>query len=244
MLNSDLKHVSLFFEKNALVINLKAGKTESMLLGTSKKLQKNRSNLKLFYRNNAICVATKYKYLGTMIDQTLNLSYQFDKMYKQVASKLKLLNKLKLFLNDEATKRVYQSLIQPLMKYNCIVNLNFTDTQRKKLQSIDRRAMHIVSNDFKVNSIDMIYKHAVLTVKKCLDTSICENYVGYFRRNTHEKVTRNNSLFLKIPKVKLEFAKQSFYFQGVKLFNSLPIRIRQAEASGDFKKELKSYSFQ
>ena len=214
-----------------------------MLLGTSKNLQKGRNSLELFYRNTPICVAKMYKYLGIRIDPTLHLGHQFDKMYKQVSSKLKLLNKLKQYLNDEATKRVYQSLIQPIIKYNCLTNLNLTDTQTKKFQSIDRRAMSIVGNNFTVNNIDIIYKHAVMTVKKCIDGNICENYNGYFEKNIHERVTRNNSYFLKIPKVRLEFAKHCFYFQGFKLFNSLPIRIRQIEAFNEFKKELKSYIF-
>ena len=57
-------------------------------------------------------------------------------------------------------------------------------------------------------------------------------------------VTGNNGYFLKVPKVKLDFAKHGFYFWGVKLFNSLPIRIRQIEDFKElFMKELKSYSF-
>ena len=38
--------------------------------------------------------------------------------------------------------------------------------------------------------------------------------------------TRNNNKLLKLPKVKLEFGKKSLRFQGAKIFNSLPIAIR------------------
>jgi hypothetical protein len=33
----------------------------------------------------------------------------------------------------------------------------------------------------------------------------------------HEKETRNNSISIKLPRIKLELAKQSFYFGGAKL---------------------------
>ena len=50
-------------------------------------------------------------------------------------------------------------------------------------------------------------------------------------------VTRNNGYFFKVPKVKLEFAKYGFYFQGVKCFNSWPIRTRKIENFKEFMKE-------
>ena len=55
-------------------------------------------------------------------------------------------------------------------------------------------------------------------VKKCIDGKLCENFETYFVKSVHGRVTRNNGYFLKVSKVKLEFAKNGFYFQGVKLF--------------------------
>ena len=156
---------------------------------------------------------------------------------------LKLLNKLKQYLNEEATKHVYKSLIRSLLTYNCLTNLYFSNTQINKFKSLDKRTKHIVSDDFEVNSIDLIYKHALKMVKKCIDGKLCENFENYFEKSVHDKVTRNNGYLQKVPKVKLEFAKHGFYFQGVKRFNSLPIKIRQIEDFKEFLKELKSYSF-
>ena len=39
-LNGDLEKMCMYFRKNQLVINLKKGKTESMIFGTSQKLSK------------------------------------------------------------------------------------------------------------------------------------------------------------------------------------------------------------
>ena len=51
----------------------------------------------------------------------------------------------------------------------------------------------------------------------------CSNFNDYFTRSIHRKSTRDAGHILFIPKVKLEFAKSGFYFQGVQIFNSLPI---------------------
>jgi len=78
--------------------------------------------------------------------------------------------------------------------------------------------------------VDIFHKHAVKTVKKCLDKGTSSNFHEYFTINAHKISTRNQNTLLKIPKVKLEFTKSGFFFQGVKLFNPLPVEIRK---SGD-----------
>ena len=54
----------------------------------------------------------------------------------------------------------------------------------------------------------------------------CDSFKNYFEINTHSLRTRNNNKLLKLPKVKLEFGKKSLRFQAAKIFNSLPIAIR------------------
>ncbi len=48
----------------------------------------------------------------------------------------------------------------------------------------------------------------------------------------HTKDTRNKAILVKLPKVKLEFIRQSFRFAGTKIYNELPIEIRRER---DFK---------
>ena len=38
--------------------------------------------------------------------------------------------------------------------------------------------------------------------------------------------TRNNNYLLRLPQVKLETAKQGFYYGGAKLHNSLPLKLK------------------
>ena len=240
-LNLDLKNVSEYFTNNELVINLKQSKTESMLFGTSKRLSKSRKKLELWYQSTPIHAVSSYKYLGTTLDPTLSLVTQFNNMYKKASSKLKLLSKLKFYLTYEATKRVYQSIILPGIKYNCIANLNFSQSQKNKLKSLDNRALNIVGRNANICTIDVINKHAVTLVRKCIDKEVCSNFHNHFEMNNHNKATINRTYLLKVPKIKLEFARNSFYFMGVQLYNSLPIEIRQTPTN--FKTKLKEFSF-
>ena len=48
-----------------------------------------------------------------------------------------------------------------------------------------------------------------------------------------------NAILLQIPKVKLEFAKNGFFFMGARLYNSHPEGIR--ESADDFENKVNSY---
>ena len=58
-LNGDLQEIAEFFTRNEFVINLKPGKTESMLFSTRKKLSKNGDCIRLQY-NHQMMTSTKY----------------------------------------------------------------------------------------------------------------------------------------------------------------------------------------
>ena len=68
-LSADFHRVCDWMEANELIINLKPGKTECMIFGTSQKI-KNKV-LKVKYRQNEISLTTSYKYLGILLDQSL-----------------------------------------------------------------------------------------------------------------------------------------------------------------------------
>lgn len=89
-----------------------------MLFGTAKRLAMSKADFALLFDGVPINVTTSYKYLGTVIDHTLYFGPQFDSMYKKSSSKLRLLCKLKYFLNEEAIRRVYRSIIQSVIRYN------------------------------------------------------------------------------------------------------------------------------
>ena len=55
---------------------------------------------------------------------------------------------------------------------------------------------------------------------------------GYKTRNHRD---------LQIPKVRLEYAKRSFYFSGVKNWNDIPCNIREQEPLARFKKRFRKY---
>ena len=216
-----------------------------MLFGTAKRLSMNPDNLTLSYRGNQINFAKRYKYLGTTLDPALILRENFDKSYKKASSRLRLMSHLRCNLTTKAAIQVYSMMISPLLKYNSIVNLNFNKTQLNKLKSVDNRAKQIINDQTFCQSscINSINGHACLLVRKCLDQNICSNFLNYFTINQTVKVTRNNSTFLTLPKVKLNTARDGFFFMGAKIYNSLPLDIRNEENFSTFKEKIRNHNF-
>ena len=82
LLNEDLEAISGYFYESELLMNLKKGKTESMLFGTSQRLSKLDTTLQLYYRGEKVYNTDTYKYLGNIVDPALNLNLDFDQKYR------------------------------------------------------------------------------------------------------------------------------------------------------------------
>ena len=76
-----------------------------------------------------------------------------------------------------------------------------------------------------------------------MNDNVCENFNDYFAINYHAKNTRNRNELLKLPRVKLDFAKRSFKYMGAILYNDLPLNIRACENDQDFKKLFNDHVF-
>ena len=131
-------------------------------------------------------------------------------------------------------------MIVPLITYNSTVNLHHSQTKIEKYRSLQRRADAITGKD-SINIESFLYRDACILVRKILDNDVCENYNEYFKINTHNKRTRNQNNLIKLPRIKLEIARKSFYYLGAKLYNDLPISIRKEEDFRKFKALIKRH---
>ena len=224
-----------------------------MLFGTPRKLSEC-VELNFYYNGVKINNTTRYKYLGIEVDNHVNLNDHFESTYKKMSGLLRLLCKLRPNLTKKAAKSVYESMIVPLFLFNCVTNLIYTRSKVEKLASIRKRAYSIINNEtsstendnetVELRSLnDLSKQHACILIKKCLDRSICPNFYNHFRLNLYSTKTRNQGSLLVVPKIRLESTKSSFFFMGVRVFNSLPIEIRRIGSLTDFRNKLKSFSW-
>ena len=243
-LSDDIQRIATWFEENELIINLKKGKSEVMLFGTSQKLSKLRDTLSISYRGTCINVTSHYKYLGVDIDSTLNLNSHFDRTYKKATGRLKLLGKLRSQLDEKSAKAIYTSMIVPTVTYNCILQGSLTANQKYKLSSIVNRAKSIINQrrDVSLPSLENeTKKQTCFFVKKCIDGVICDEFRDYYNLMQHNYGTRNKGISIRIPKMRTEYGKKSVWFNGGKVFNELPVEIRNIENFKIFKDKVTDF---
>ena len=95
VLNSELENIFRYFIKNDLIVNLRKGKTEALLFGTRRRLNMLHGKLALKFGPFEINSVNNYKYLASVIDESLTLSKNFNCSYKKASSRLRLLNALR-----------------------------------------------------------------------------------------------------------------------------------------------------
>ena len=181
-----------------------------MVFVTAKHLSMTSKCISIKYNGNVINNATTYKYLGNQLDRNLNLDENFEQAYRKTTGRIHFLAKLRYHLTTLAAVKIFHMVIMPLLAYSSIINLKVTKTQSDKLLSLERRASRIIGK--KIKSIEcIIKKKAIIIVYEVLmDDNTYESFNDYFAINYHAKNTRNRNKLLKLPRVKLEFAKQSF----------------------------------
>jgi hypothetical protein len=236
-LSADMKRIYEWCLENELILNLSKGKTESMLFGTSQNLAKQTSVLNIKFAHENVLFTKSYKYLGVKITPSLNMNTNFDHAYKKASGRLRLLRKIRSHLTPVSCGLLYQSMITPILTYCATSHLKKTKSQLEKLESIHSRATDIISSEIisrKIKSPSEVIKiKALQSVRKCLDGSTCSNYNNYFQILSNR--TRNNGILLKLPRLRLEYARGSFYYAGAVLYNELPCAIRTTQNFNKFK---------
>ena len=79
--------------------------------------------------------------------------------------------------------------------------------------------------------------------KVLMNVNVCEIFNDYFAINYHAKNASKRNKLLNLLRVKLKFAKQSFKYMGVILYNDLPLNIRAFENDQNFRKLFNDYVF-
>ena len=250
-LNDDINNLATWFRKNELIINLKKGKTETMIFGTAKRLSRLQGKqLNLMINGLPINSTTTYKYLGVQLDPTLNFETHFNKTYKKAAGRVNLLRKIRSSITCAAAESIYRAMIMPVFTYCSLITLSYSNTRRQLFRKIEHRGLSCISSglenktDIRIPSVDSYLKRKVsLCVFDCLLGNACTPFKNYFKRVNHNVNTRNRFSSIELPKMKLEFGRRSFSFLAASVFNSLPSDMRNLNSRLLFKQKVKEHFY-
>ena len=247
VINHEANLAGKWFTDNNLIMNLKKGKTEFVMYGTSQKLSRQPS-CHIEIGGLEINQSSNYEYLGVTLDHHLTLQEQINKIYKKASSRLKLLQRIRPNISPHVAEKIYNAMIRPVLLYCYPMYTSLGDTAKSKLQSIQDRAQRIVAKDSSITlkwvSLEEARKKRIaIDVFKSINGSCTESLKNIFTKFDHGKNTRGNGSLLVLPKVRCESGRKTFPFQGASIYNSLPSDVRNEKYFINFKRKINTLSF-
>ena len=175
-----------------ITLNYKKSKTEFVLFGSHQKLAKT-DTIEINMTGQKIVESDRYKYLGIILDKNLNLLSQFDKMYKKVSSRIKLLARVRINISPTTAETIYKVMILPMFLYCSNISIGISDSHKSKLEKLQNRATRIINGHngkISLPSINHVRnKRCAIEVFKCLNGLAPRMLEKHFKRLDHGKDT-------------------------------------------------------
>ena len=206
-----------------------------------------------FVNNSCIRFVTEAKNLGVVLDSFLCFNSQVKKVAKACFRTLRDLARIRIFLSKSDLQLLVCTLIFSQLDYCNALYYHLKSDTLHLLQSVQNSAARIVN---KVNRFDRVctttllkdlhwlqikerieYKILVI-VHKCL-----YNNAPLDLSLTISKSLCERSVYLNVPTFHSSYGERSFSVAGPRLWNSLPVDIRNTVKIASFKKSLKTHLF-
>ena len=221
-------------------------KTEIIVFGPHSVLQ----NLKIHgsFISESICVrfVTTVKNLGFRLDSIRSFRNQVQSVKTSSFLKLRNISKMKAFLNQHQLKTLIEALIHSLLDYCNSLYFGIDNSLLSQLQSIQNSSCRIIFNLKRRDSVseflqklhwlkvrERIYFKILVLVYKCLNGTAPVYLSELLQYNTISG-SRTPSLKSCIPKTVI--GARAFQCSAPKLWNHLPLHVKQSASLEEFKK--------
>ena len=240
---------------------LNDGKTEFLVVGTSKQLAKLDIN-KISVGDSEVKPSSTVKNLGVWLDSCLNMEKHISNTCKSAFYMLYNLRHIRRYLSQEDAENLVHAFIGSRLDYCNGLLFGLPDAQITKLQRVQNACARLVSSSSKFSRITPIlmtlhwlpirqriaFKILLLTYKVL--NGQAPDYLSELislktHQYSHNLRSTQDKLLLKQPylKTKVTLGDCAFCCAAPKLWNKLPGEIRKAPSLAVFKSLLKTYLF-
>jgi len=243
-------------------LKLNMEKTEFFVVGSSHNLKSNDA-LSLRVGTTTVKSINKVRNLGIIFDSTMSMSDHVNGLCRTLNHQLRNISRIRRYLDEDNCHHVVRALVSSRLDYGNSLLAGITETHLKKIQRIQNKAARLI---FGIRRRDHISPYLTqlhwLPVKQrvnfkvlvlmyqCINNSapayLSELITLY---NTPDCTKRNlrsskDITRLTIPKTKRPVGDRGFSVYGPRLWNSLPISIREAPSLQVFKRQIKTHLFE
>ena len=225
-------------------------KAECMIKGHSRKVKTLNISNALILNDSVIKRVTKTKSLGVTVDENLKWDEHFNTVKGKICDGLASLKKLKNIIPQNNLCSVYYAIVESHLRY---ANEIWGSLPKMKLDTLQRsqdRVRSIVENArYKDNwSCDWLnfkniirFDRSVMTYKIRNKLSPESLWDKFRQRSLQSNYATRNCRDLQIPRLSTEHAKNSYRYSAIKVWNEIPVAVRELPNICRFKNELKEY---
>ena len=249
--------VCAWMTKNQLKMN--EDKTEVIRIGTRNKMAKVQGPESLTVMNCEVPFIDKVKNLGVHIDSTLSFDAHIGQLCRGLYLQLRRIGQIRPYLSIDSTKKLVVAFVLSRLDYCNALLAGLSEEKIAKLQRIQNNAARLVLRKSKRDSVTaLLHELHWLPVSARIDykvATLCHQCIYgsetpmYLKELIQPYVPRrslrsNDSTLLVVPRFSLQtYGLRAFSVNGPKVWNSLPIELRQTTSYLSFKKHLKTHLF-
>ena len=167
-INFDLNALDLWFKTNKLSLNV--SKTNYMLFTNNSRSRTNLTASKIKIGNDDINQKNHVKFLGVIIDETLNWKQHILAAKNKISKTFYCLKMVKHILPQKTLKTLYQTLIQPHLDYGITFWGGAHNTNLNKLTVIQKKVIRNITNSKYNQHTDPLFKELKILKLKQLYT--------------------------------------------------------------------------
>ena len=250
-----VESISVWMTDNKLKLN--QDKSEVLMFGTPKQLSKMSLSC-VEIGDSRVSVANQAKNLGVVMDGNLSMGPHVSSVCKSAHYHLRNLTQIRPYIDQITAERITHAFVTS--RLDCCNSLLFGIHKKHiaKLQKVQNSAAKLITRKRKFDHVTPLLRELhwlpiseriafkILVIAfKCV-RGLSPSYLSSLL--SEQKLTRTtrseNSGLLTQPRTKLKSAgDRSFSASAPKLWNSLPVHIRNSSSVDNFKRSLKTHLF-
>lgn len=251
-MNMLLSIVEKWMERNKLKMNVE--KTKYMIVSSVRKVVSRNIVLKCLDGTKLERVES-IKYLGIIIDDKLRFKDHCEYMLKKIGKKTSFLNRMGNYVSAYTRCVIYKAIIAPHFEYCATLLVAMGETELKKLQIAQNRAMRVILQCNRYTKVeDMLSAVQFMSIRQRLYYNVCtfifkavknllpkefKNRLQIVRTKSGRETRQAENIVIQFRRTRS--AQKSMYYEGVKIYNALPIELKGCEKVEQFKRMLKEY---
>ena len=238
-------------------LKLNDEKTELLFLGSPHNLSKCSIN-SVKVGESVISASDKVRNIGAIFDPQLNMEQQVSSTCRSAWFRVHQIGKLRPYLSKDQTKCIIHAYVTSKLDQNNGLLIGCPDSLLCKLQKIQNAAAKLIHKAGKYEHVTpllqdlhwlpvskrIVFKILLLTYKSLFGEGpqyLKDSLTWYTPRRS---LRSDDELLLVIPKTRLKsYGDRAFRAAAPRLWNNLPLSIRQSTSKDLFKKNLKTHLF-